>query len=318
MKHRALIVFAAMGILLMAAPAQASWGDIFSFEFGLKGMGGYNYWNKPANSPLDMVNQDVLFGNERSGFGAGGGLYLQLRFFKFVGLELDVLFENDEIWEHPLEGYDWKINAQRINVRLPLLVQFILPLKPIRLGLVIGPEFVLPFKTWAEQSYIPPEFKNYDFKTSSPTTTRLTFGINLAIRLAEGIYLPIDIRASYDVTQPRSWAERIFGNPACMDGDWAKCGKDLYAPDGSIGIIQRNTWDFRLLLGIGFDFPAILGLRKDKPSSQEAVPVSAVEIAPANAVPVGSVERYEDQGQDQGQGQDEGQGQDQDQGQDLE
>ena len=104
MKHRALIVFAAMGILLMAAPAQASWGDIFSFEFGLKGMGGYNYWNKPADSPLDMVNQDVLFGNERSGFGAGGGVYLQLRFFKFVGLELDVLFENDEIWEHPLKA----------------------------------------------------------------------------------------------------------------------------------------------------------------------------------------------------------------------
>lgn len=239
--------------------ADASWGGVFDLEFGLKAMGGYDHWTKPNDGPYDTLDQDVAFSNVRGGYGVGGGLYVQMRFFKYLGLEIDFLFEEDLIWEHPLAGLDWQTTARRLNLRLPILVQAILPLPGVRLALGIGPEFVVPLKTWAEQSDVPTGMRDIKFQSDAPTTTRLTFGLNIAIKLWRGITLPIDLRASYDPGQPKDWSDRVSVPDSCAAGDWRACGDDLYDPAIGYKVHQRNTWDFRMLLGLGFDFPAMLG-----------------------------------------------------------
>lgn len=266
MSRRANLL-ASLGLLaavLVACPtrADASWGGVFDLEFGLKGMGGYDHWTKPDDGPYEVLHQDVAFSNDRGGYGAGGGLYIQMRFFKYLGLEIDFLFEDDLLWEHPLDGYDWKTTARRVNMRLPILVQAVLPTRTVRIAVGIGPEFVIPLKTWAEQSSVdelPVALRDFKFGADAKTTTRLTFGLNIAIKLWRGITLPLDLRASYDPAQPDAWTDRVSVPASCAAGQWSACGRDVYDPAIGYKVHQRNDWDFRLLLGLGFDFPAMLG-----------------------------------------------------------
>lgn len=260
---RAVLSVALIAIATVwSSRADASWGGVFDLEFGLKGMGGYNHWTKPDDGPYELLHQDVAFSNDRGGYGAGGGLYVQMRFFKYLGLEIDFLFEDDRIWEHPLDGYDWQTTARRVNLRLPILVQAVLPTRTVRIAVGIGPEFVVPIRTWAEQSAVdelPASVRDYRFRSDSKTTTRLTFGLNIAIKLWRGITLPIDLRASYDPGQPDDWTGRVEPPPSCANLRSAACARDLYDPAIGYKLHQRNDWDFRLLLGLGFDFPAMLG-----------------------------------------------------------
>ncbi len=253
-----LMVFTAI-LLVCPSRADASWGGVFDLEIGLKAMGGYDYWTKPNGGPYEISGQDIAFSNERGGYGVGGGLYAQMRFFKYLGLEIDFLFEDDLIWEHPLTGSDWQTTARRVNMRLPILVQAVLPLPGVRLALGIGPEFVIPLKTWSEQSDVPSTMPDFKFQSDASTTTRLTFGLNIAVRLWRGIMLPIDLRASYDPGQSNDWSDRVAVPASCSAGQWVACARDVYDPAIGYRVHQRNTWDFRMLLGLGFDFPAMLG-----------------------------------------------------------
>lgn len=255
-----IVAVAFLGLMLARpASAVASWGGVVDLEFGLKGMGGYNHWTKPADGPYDLANQDVAFSNTRGGYGAGGGLYVQLRFFRYLGLEIDLLFEDDLLWEHPLADHDWQITARRVNLRIPMMIQGVLPLPGVRLALGIGPEFVVPLSHWTQQSDAPSSMREFQFKSDSTTTTRLTFGLNITVKLWRGIMLPIDLRASYDPAQPSDWQDRVGVPPSCAAGQAVACARDLYDPAVGFRLHQRNTWDFRMLIGLGFDFPAMLG-----------------------------------------------------------
>jgi hypothetical protein len=169
----------------------------------------------------------------------GGGVFVEGRFFQFVALEMDLIYEWDAIWETQDFGGLLKTKTKAIthNLRIPLLVKGVLPLPLVRLSLGIGPEFVVPVGSTAETSAA----LKTQFKVKTKTSTMLAMDLGVVVNPFAGLLIPLDIRASYNLTQPKSYKDRVEI-------------KTSGAAVESITILYQNTWDFRLLLGVGYEF----------------------------------------------------------------
>lgn len=234
-----------LGLFLLGAlPAQAGWG-IVDLEIGAKAMGQANLWTAPTNLPAYLGNQDWAFDNTRAGWAAGAGIYAQLRLFKSLGLEVDLLVDQSRLQETPLEGQTWLLTARAINLRIPVLLQGILPLPGVRLGVSLGPEVVIPLKTEALQSNPPLDSLHYDFRVDRTVATLWTMGIQVTPVLLGHWTIPIDLRASYNLTQPKDYEGRVTVH------ERASGVKDLAQ---GFTLHLENTWEFRLCLGVGYAF----------------------------------------------------------------
>lgn len=243
MDRRIVVSLALLAALALPVPASAGWG-IVDLEVGAKGVAGANIWTDPTDLPAYLGGQDWAFDKLRAGWGAGAGVYAQLRLFKYLGLEMDVLFEQSQLQETPLDGQTWLLVARAVNARIPILVQAILPLQYVRIGLGLGPEFVVPIKTKAiQQNPIPGN--NYDFKIADTTATMLTVGINITPVIAGHVTIPIDLRASYNLTQAKDYEGRVTVHTR---------NSGVPRVDEGFTLKLENTWDFRLLLGVGYAF----------------------------------------------------------------
>ncbi|MBM4397181.1 MAG: hypothetical protein FJ087_16045 [Deltaproteobacteria bacterium] len=231
-------VVAAAFALAVASPgaAREGWlGKYVDLTVGAKGTAGGNVWTKPSSGP----GADVGFAKVRGGYGAGGGLYLDARFIKFIGLEMDFLFELDKVWEDiTINSFPFTNTLEALNLRIPLLVKGVLPVPMARLALVIGPEFVIPLST--SSSVDEPGnviiLDRYGLSANDKVSTMLTMGFGVVIELPLGIRLPIDLRASHNLTQPKDYYDRV-----------SVVGK-------TYRVTYQNSWDFRLLLGLGYEF----------------------------------------------------------------
>jgi hypothetical protein len=243
----AAATLAAAVLLALPAPARAGWG-VIDLELGAKGIAGANLWTDPSDLPAYLLGQDWAFDKARAGWSAGAGIYAQLRVLKFLGLEVDFLVEEGQLKETPLDGHTWTLTAWDLHMRIPILLQGILPLPGVRIGVGLGPEFVIPLKTEARQANrvpYPDDYANYDFRIQEKVSTLLAMGINITPVIAKHYTIPIDIRASYNLTQPKGYEGRVAVHTRTSGV------KDL-----SKGFTLRlqDTWDFRLLLGFGYAF----------------------------------------------------------------
>lgn len=244
MERRFLAPVLLLATLVLPAPALAGWG-IVDLEIGAKGGAGGSVWTEPTHRPDYLDGQDWAFSRQRGGWNAGAGLYAQLRVLKFLGLEVDLLVQQTQLGETPLDGSTWRLTAKSLNLHLPILIQGILPLPGVRLGLGIGPEFVFPLRTQALQSNTPAEFAGVPFKVDSKIATLLTIGLNITPTIGP-VSIPIDLRASYNASQPKDFEGRVTVN---SDDN----GDRKVLPNG-FTVHHQDTWDFRLLLGVGYSF----------------------------------------------------------------
>jgi hypothetical protein len=242
-KRAALASLLLVAALALPVPALAGWG-IVDFEIGAKGGAGGTLWTEPSRLPLYLGGQDWAFGAQRGGWSGGAGLYAQLRVLKCLGLEADFLVEQALIRETPLEGYSWKLTAKSVSLHIPILLQGILPLPGIRIGLGIGPEFVVPVQSKAEQSNPPLNYTGYPFKVEAQKATFLTIGLNLTPTIGH-LSIPVDLRASYNLSQSKNFEGRVTVNKNTQGQ------KDV---SKGFTIKYGDTWDFRLLVGLGYAF----------------------------------------------------------------
>jgi hypothetical protein len=243
MSRNILAVLVAAIVVALSPSANAGWG-IVDLEIGVKGGAHGNIWTEPEDLPLYLGGQDWAFGGLRGGYGGGGGIYAQLRLWKALGLEIDILVDETRMSETPIDGQTWRVTARALNLRIPILVQGILPLPGIRLGVVVGPEFVVPLTTWAEQSNQVPGV-SYPFEVDSRVSTLITTGLNFTVALGAGVTLPIDLRASYNLTQPRDYEGRV---------EVFKDDRGRTNLAEGIRVTYQDTWDFRLMIGVGYGF----------------------------------------------------------------
>lgn len=233
-------------LVLFVSPSTADAG-IVDVSIGAKATVGGNLWTAPSNTPAGM---DIGFTELRGGVGAGGGIYVEARFIEYIGIELDLFIEWNRIWEEQTWYFPWgsvmtTTKPTTVDLRIPLLVKGVLPLPGVRLGLAVGPEFIVPLET---RSVVDtPAGTTFDFKVESNFRTLVTFGLNIVVELPYGLELPIDLRASYNPMQPSKWEDRAT---LTMNGQPAKLGQTI----NGLTLRYENSWDIRLLLGLGYEF----------------------------------------------------------------
>ncbi len=233
------IAFAAVTLV-----ASASHGRVVEVSAGVKGTVGGNLWTQPDATPASEVG----FTEARGGVGAGGGVWAEARFLRFLALELDLLFEWDSLWEH--QTWWWgktTTKAEAVNLRIPVLVKGVLPLGAVRLSLGLGPEFVVPLSSKGELSLPSGIVTRPFFKVRTKTSTMVTMEAGVTVALGLGLVLPIQIRAAYNATQPSAWADRVT---------LYKNGQVVKIPStfDTFSLLYQNSWDFRLLAGLGYEF----------------------------------------------------------------
>ena len=219
----------------------------FGLSVGAKGGGGGNLWTDPPNEPAYAL----MFDDDTGGWGAGGGLYTELRIlWGYLGLEIDLLFETNTIWHEITWNQVLETNwiLSWTSMRLPILLEGNLDSDFIRVSLGLGPEFVVGLGAETElevtsgRQYISDADLNNlrsIFTTEKQTDTYFTLGLGLAVKVWR-LAISLDLRAGFNLTQPEDHDDRIV---------WSSVGEELTG----LHVISSSSMDFRALLGVAWE-----------------------------------------------------------------
>ena len=229
--------------VMLAAPSAAS-AFVVDFSAGLKGLGGANLWTEPT----DTLGSGLGYRGDAGGYGFGGGLYGEVRLVKLVGLELGLLFDKSNLWRN----VDINTGGMQIPVkeevsatflRVPILAKAILPLGIVRFSAGVGPEIVIGQSS--DESIEVPDYVTLrsqpDFKTKTETSTHIAIDLGAVFDIAGIVEIPISLRASKNLSQGTAWSDRVEADIV---------GSTLRG----YTVTVQNTWDFRLLVGVGYVF----------------------------------------------------------------
>jgi len=229
-----------------AAPATAA-DPFLELSLGAKGGGGGNLWTDPPNEPPYAL----MFDDDTGGWGAGGGLYTELRIlWGYLGLEIDLLFETNTIWHEITwnQVLETKWNLSWTSMRLPILLEGNLDSDLVRVSLGLGPEFVVGLGaetdlevTDGEQYISAADLANLRsaFTTEKQTDTYFTLGLGIAVKVWQ-LAISLDLRAGFNLTQPEDHDDRIT---------YSFAGEELTGLD----VISSSSMDFRALLGVAWE-----------------------------------------------------------------
>ncbi|MBI5537236.1 MAG: hypothetical protein HY898_31230 [Deltaproteobacteria bacterium] len=250
---RSVHCFCALGVvaagLLYSASASAQLVDVSG---GVKGFAGGNVWSTPSAVPFGYEGNG--FSGNGGGFGWGAGLYTEARFIKFLGLELGLTYDSSTLLRNVTinaQGvrYETQEKVTQNALRIPILAKGILPIPFGRLSAFLGPEFIVPSSASGSlevKSTTPPVPKpdlSGNIKVEKTGSTMLTMGLGLTIDLPASFELPIELRASKNLSQPDAWADRV---------SWAAETQNTRTAPYTVK--AQNSWDFRLGLGLGYKF----------------------------------------------------------------
>jgi hypothetical protein len=244
--------FAAIGIVctLLATTALAregGTGQYVDLVVGVKATAGGNVWTGPESVPFVIDKTDVGFSHLRGGAGAGGGIFVEARFVKYVALELALLYEWNALYEDitiwvPGFGAQYRNTLTTHVLRIPLIVKGVLPLPGVRMALGLGPEFVAPVANEGTVTGLNVATTPYSIRTETKTSTMLTIALDITPELGKNLILPISLHASWNGTQPKDYAGRV--------PSWDPAKPDVLPNT----FLVQNTWDFRLQVGLGYEF----------------------------------------------------------------
>ncbi|MBM4321194.1 MAG: hypothetical protein FJ125_14895, partial [Deltaproteobacteria bacterium] len=134
-------------------------GERLSISIGLAGGFVAALRDAPANAP---VSEAGMWGP-----GGGGGLLLAARFWRFLGLKLGLFYDSLTLTKETTVQELYADEEQRVAtsyrpqisstlLRLPLLLEGVLPVGPLRLSLGLGPELAFGLQTTADLEVTTP------------------------------------------------------------------------------------------------------------------------------------------------------------------
>jgi hypothetical protein len=225
-----------------SAPSGHSW--IFSGSAGLKGLVGGNMWTKPSGA----LGDDLGFKASGGGFGWGLGAYAEFRFVKFVGLEIDLLYDTSTLFRNVTYNGTVKIreSLDMTSLRVPLLFKGIIPVPFGRIGVFVGPEFVIPQSAKGKNKITsgrdvpmspPADQVENGLKATETSSTMVTAGFGATIDLPVNLELPIEMRASKNMSQSDNWQDRVTQHgPA------------------DFSVKAQSSYEFRVTIGLGYKY----------------------------------------------------------------
>jgi len=271
---RLTAVVLALGVL-HAPAARAVVPNVFELTAGIKAGGGLEIWTTPSGTkrqiPGTQGTFDIPFFDEaRAGFNASVGLFLEMRFVRYLGLEVGLSITRHKIiedteWTYTeynqgtdrTERFTTKSDQELVwtSFHIPVIVKGVLPVgDAVRLSLGIGPEFSIgsyAYATFKQKGPDPlkgPRAKFLDLNASSQTDTYLALQLGVDIK-AGPMRIPIDLRWAYNLSQPDGYYDRVDFQGALP---W-ETGVATDHP--STGTIQaRNSMYLQLLVGVAFDY----------------------------------------------------------------
>lgn len=239
------------GALTQTVPAGEK-ESIWNLRFGAKGGVTGNLWAAPEEVPIQYGDLGHFWADDQFFVGGGGGLFVEANFFRYLGLELDLLFESNALTFNQtftiggLElEYDY--NTTFTQLRIPLLVKGVLPLGDVaEMSLGLGPEFVVGLDADVEVDFItdvslfPQVASNFAavYQAEKADGTFFDFDLGLSFK-AWKLVIPVSIRACLNLDQPPEYANRVTlqGPPAGVTRATVKA---------------VESYHFALLLGLGY------------------------------------------------------------------
>lgn len=249
-----LLVFAALLLPIPAAHAL----PLLDIDVGVKGGVNAAYLAVEPNFDNDWA-RTLYEGDDAFGVSGSGGLYGQVRLWKAVGLELDVLISRDQTKRTEkfsvgaayvkLDHTDWAT-----SLRVPVLLKGFWALGPVSLSLGVGPEWVrtldhghdLEEGESLNANLDPAALETYrdSLHSVAKDSLFLTGQLELAIELGF-ITIPIDLRVGRNLSQTDRFEDR-YDYDATVVGNTVKVN--------SAEIQSIYSWDFRFLTGIAASF----------------------------------------------------------------
>jgi hypothetical protein len=215
-------------------------GPLIDSSAGVKLLAGADVWSTPSNIPAGAV-----FGlpGSAGGFSYGGLGYYELRIIKFIGIEADLSYQRGSFKRKTTfnDVYEYTESVDINSLRLPILAKLNLPMAVGRFWLGVGPEFTLYQSSSGkvEQTGGPGTGQSIAIQTRNVKPTYGTAGLGFVLEIPIiGIDIPIEFRASKDLSQPSNWNERVT--------------YDANARNESIR--AESSWVFRLGVGLGYRF----------------------------------------------------------------
>ncbi|HEY5957440.1 MAG TPA: hypothetical protein VIV60_12830 [Polyangiaceae bacterium] len=225
-----------VAVASVAATRNASALSLIESSAGVKLLAGADLWTKPSNIPGGY--EGLGFAGTAGGVGYGVLGYYEIRIIKFIGAEADLEYQHGSFHRDVTYNNTLKITetVSTSSWRLPLLAKLNIPLGLGRLWLGAGPEFTIAQSS--SSSLEGPA--NGTLKTRDVKPTFFTGGLGLVIEVpAIGIDIPLEFRASKNLSQPANWMpDRV--------------GVDTTA--GTATVRAESSWVLRLGAGVGFRF----------------------------------------------------------------
>lgn len=276
------VVLLALGVL-QAPAAHAIVPNVFEISAGIKAGAGLEIWTEPSGTTVELPGTgevfDIPFFDEaRAGFNSTIGLFMEMRFVRYLGLEVGLFITRHKI----LEDTDWtytevdqgtgridrfstKTEQELVftSYHVPVIVKGILPVgDAVRLSLGIGPEFAIGSYAYATFKKVSgddlrgarAQFTDLQAESQTDTYLALQFGVDIK---AGPFRVPIDLRWAYNLSQPDGYYDRItyFVPDPNRPNEKIRWQPGDPAEHPTSGTIKaRNSMYLQLLVGVAFDY----------------------------------------------------------------
>ncbi len=232
----AVLVFAGV----VAAPQLAHAQVEVEGSVGAKALLGGSVWSTPKDVPGGY--EGIGFAGSGGGFGGGGALYGELRIAQYLGLELDLGYDHTtlrrQVTYNGVVDVDEKVTLA--GFRGALLVKGVVPTSFGRFWLGVGLEQVSGSDTSASLDAEAGTVQT-EIRTDSKSSRMLAMGLGVVAHAGDVIEIPVELRASKNLSQDASWEDRV--------------SLDLVGGNlRSYTVTAQSSWDFRLGVGIGARF----------------------------------------------------------------
>lgn len=205
---------------------------------GVKALLGGSVWSTPDDIPGGY--EGLGFAGTAGGFGYGGAAYGELRIARYLGLELDLGYDHTtlrrQVTYNGVVDVDEKVT--HAGFRGALLVKGVVPTSFGRFWVGLGLEHVSGSSTDAALDAEGGVTVQTNIQAADKASRMLAMGLGVVAHAGDVIEIPVELRASKNLSQDAAWEDRVSIAPGAT----------------SYTVTAQSSWDFRLGVGIGARF----------------------------------------------------------------
>ena len=246
--NRFTAVIAVIVVSQLAAGEARAEEDV-NLRFGAKGTVTGLLWSQPDNTP---PLSDGFWGDDQFYYGGGGGLFVEGNAFKYLALEMDLLFEfNSLTFNYTINNIEFDYYTQFDQFRIPIIVKGVLPLgESAEMSLGVGPEFVVGLDSGVEidrqtdfgnpvANQATDDFLANRYFTETVGGTFFDVDLGITIKVWK-LVIPINLRVAINLSQPSDFEERVV---------------NFIPPLGPGTVKAIESMRFAALIGVGYLLP---------------------------------------------------------------